>query len=72
MSSFLRGLSELERLRADRELERPAASSSDLTADPLEGARFREGDRVLDPVTGERGEVVRVTFRHVTIPVTRR
>ena len=72
MSEFLRGLSELHRLRAEREGAQPNPRSLDLAADPMEGARFRPGDVVVDPVTGQEGEVVHVAFRHLTIPVTRR
>jgi len=68
VSTFLRGLAGARAAREERERTRPNPSSRDLAGDELLGAKFRPGDRVIDPVTGMEGEVVRVTFRHVTIP----
>jgi hypothetical protein len=68
MSSILRGLAQVRAAAEERERSHPEISSRDLVGDPLEGARFHVGDRVVDPVTGMEGTVARVTFRHVTLP----
>jgi hypothetical protein len=68
MTEFLRGLAGVRAGNEERERSRPQPSSRDLAGDELLGAKFREGDRVVDPVTGQEGTVERVTFRHVLIP----
>lgn len=68
MSSFLRGLAAARAAREARERGRPTPRSLDLAMDDVVGARFRPGDRVVDPVTGLEGTVERVTFRHVLVP----
>ncbi len=71
MSDFLRGLAMARAAREERERSRPNLSSRDLAGDELLGARFRPGDRIIDPVSGMEGTVEHVTTRHVQIPPAR-
>lgn len=72
MSSFLRGLVELESSRK-RTAERKARISPRLLLEDDElGRTFRAGDTVRDSVTGGEGRVERVEVRRVIIPTARR
>lgn len=68
MSEIVRALAQARRAKEERERGRPELTSADLAGDELAGAKFRVGDRVVDPVTGQEGIIERVTFRHVTLP----